>query len=426
LIGTAALCLLSLLLLPYCILHRPDDTTVSTKRLGIGAERRVFGTIRTPQLVSMPVLKSSIQALSPLKFRKGRILQCYGKGFGSGGSSSSSSSSSKAKKNTKSKKSIDRFLSGRDLPSSFRYSGSVRPGKQSPRRSVKNGIELPEYAKSGTPSTKGIMPWDNIEVKSEADIEKMRVSGRIAREILDAAGRLVKPGVLTDEIDELVHRMCMEKNCYPSPLNYNKFPKSVCTSVNEVICHGIPDSSELKSGDIINIDVTIFHDGFHGDCSEMFVVGEADDASKRLIQVTYNAWQEALKYCKPGAKYNQLGGIIEKYVRKRGYSTSREFVAHGIGKSFHVKPFILHYENNENLGTMQPGHVFTVEPMICEGTAEHILWPDQWTATTKDGKRSAQFEHTVLITKDGAEFLTGKIPSSPIQFWEDQTTQIKV
>eukprot|EP00471_Norrisiella_sphaerica_P005969 CAMPEP_0184488680 /NCGR_PEP_ID=MMETSP0113_2-20130426/13082_1 /TAXON_ID=91329 /ORGANISM="Norrisiella sphaerica, Strain BC52" /LENGTH=270 /DNA_ID=CAMNT_0026871641 /DNA_START=372 /DNA_END=1184 /DNA_ORIENTATION=- len=270
------------------------------------------------------------------------------------------------------------------------------------------------------------MPWDKIEVKSASDIDKMRVSGRIAREILDEAGKLVKPGVKTDEIDQLVHELCMEKNAYPSPLNYNNFPKSVCTSINEVICHGIPDSTELKEGDIVNIDVTIFHDGFHGDCSEMFVVGETDEASKRLIQVTYNAWQEAIKYCKPGAKYNQIGGIVERYVKKRGYSTSRDFVAHGIGRAFHTKPFILHYDNNENLGTMEPGHVFTIEPMICEGKADHVLWPDNWTATTKDGKRSAQFEHTILITKDGCEPLTKKLPSSPVQWWEDPDRALKV
>ncbi|GAB5371272.1 hypothetical protein AAMO2058_001565000 [Amorphochlora amoebiformis] len=351
------------------------------------------------------------------KTRLSRV-SCRGQGFGAG--------SSKSKKRTKKQQKL--FIESVDKVDKFprfRYTGDVRPGKQSPRRQVRNGIRLPEYAKSGVPSNTGLAPWDKIEEKSQSDIKKMRVSGRLAREILDAAGRMVKPGVKTDEIDALVHEMCMENNCYPSPLNYHGFPKSVCTSVNEVICHGIPDSTELKEGDILNIDVTVYHDGFHGDCSEMFTVGEVDDKSKRLIQVTYDAWQEAIKHCKPGAKYSEIGGIIERHVRKYGYRSSKDFVAHGIGKRFHTRPFIMHVENRENNGVMKPGHVFTVEPMICEGTADHVLWPDKWTATTKDGKRSAQFEHTLLITEDGVEPLTGKLEASMKQFWEGEETRYK-
>jgi methionyl aminopeptidase len=205
-------------------------------------------------------------------------------------------------------------------------------------------------------------------------------------------------------------------------LNYHGFPKSCCTSVNEVICHGIPDDRKLEKGDIINIDVTVYLDGYHGDCSEMFVVGdEVDDATKHLLQTTYDCWISACQFVFPGRDYKDIGGIIEDYVTARGFSTVRNFCGHGVGSTFHTNPNILHYRNNEPNGQMAPGHTFTIEPMICEGSAKALTWPDQWTATTTDGKRSAQFEHTLLITPDGVEALTGKNENSDLQFWERES-----
>ena len=208
---------------------------------------------------------------------------------------------------------------------------------------------------------------------------------------------------------------------YPSPLNYHGFPKSCCTSVNEVICHGIPDSRKLKDGDIINIDITAYLDGYHGDCSEMFVVGTASPEAKALLQTTYDCWIKACNFVKPGNDYKDLGAIMEDHVVPRGFSTVRNFCGHGIGSVFHTTPNILHYRNNEPNGQMAPGHTFTIEPMICEGSARVLSWPDDWTATTIDGKRSAQFEHTLLVTKDGVEALTAKNENSMLQFWEQNS-----
>lgn len=252
----------------------------------------------------------------------------------------------------------------------------------------------------------------------------MRASGKAAREVLDIAGRVVKAGVTTDEIDAAVHAACLERGAYPSPLNYRKFPKSCCTSVNEVICHGIPDMRPLEDGDIVNIDITVYLDGFHGDCSEMFVVGgkEAlDENGQKLIQTTYDCWVQSMELVKPGVNYNTIGKSIQEYVEPKGFSTVRSFCGHGIGQTFHCQPNIYHYTVNQPLDDMVAGHVFTIEPMICEGLNQAYSWPDDWTATTVDGKRSSQFEHTLLITEDGVEALTGKLEDSPLQFWEEES-----
>eukprot|EP00908_Phaeocystis_cordata_P010460 Transcript_2131.p2 GENE.Transcript_2131~~Transcript_2131.p2 ORF type:complete len:420 (+),score=178.02 Transcript_2131:105-1262(+) len=297
------------------------------------------------------------------------------------------------------------------------YTGSVRPGQQSPKRQIPSNILRPDYANDGRPKAKGpLFPWQ-IEVKTAEDIAGMRAAGRVAREVLDAAGRLVAPGVTTDSIDAVVTEETVSRGAYPSPLNYHGFPKSCCTSVNEVICHGIPDSSVLKDGDIVNIDVTCYYGGYHGDCSETFLVGEVDEKGKQLVKVTHDCWQAAINYCRPGQPYNGIGAIIEDAIKPYGYSSVREFCGHGIGKVFHTNPNILHYRNLEP-GTMEVGHVFTIEPMICEGTAKHLMWDDAWTATTRDGLRSAQFEHTLLITPDGVEPLTARLPTSNRFFWE--------
>tara|TARA_B110001452_G_scaffold8579_1_gene7493 strand:- start:42 stop:1415 length:1374 start_codon:yes stop_codon:yes gene_type:complete len=242
---------------------------------------------------------------------------------------------------------------------SFRYTGRVRPGKRSPTREVPPSIVRPDYAGDGRPKARGpLLPWQ-IEVKSEKDIEGMRAAGRVAREVLDAAARAVEVGVATDEIDRVVHDETTKRGAYPSPLNYHGFPKSCCTSVNEVICHGIPDASILRDGDIINVDVTCYYGGYHGDCSETFLVGQVDDAGRQLVKVTYDCWQAAIDYCKPGQPYSGIGAIIEQAIAPYGYSTVREFCGHGIGTIFHTNPNILHYKNNEP-GTMEVGHVFTI------------------------------------------------------------------
>lgn len=313
------------------------------------------------------------------------------------------------------------------LTPKFKYAGTIRPGYQTPRRSVPSdtGISFPDYANDGVPKARAtLFPWI-IETKRPDEIEKMRRSGRCAREVLDVAGRAIRPGITTDEIDRIVHDATIDRGAYPSPLNYREYPKSCCTSVNEVICHGIPDDRPLLSGDIVNVDVTCFLDGYHGDCSEMFVVGgeeTADDNARRLLQATYDCWIKAMEYVRPGNDYKDIGAIIEDHVLERGYTTVRSFCGHGIGSVFHTTPNILHYRNTEPAGKMSAGHTFTIEPMICEGDGGYLMWPDDWTATTKDGKRSAQFEHTLLITPDGVEALTAKIETSPIQFWERDST----
>eukprot|EP00569_Conticribra_weissflogii_P005742 CAMPEP_0171333786 /NCGR_PEP_ID=MMETSP0878-20121228/4224_1 /TAXON_ID=67004 /ORGANISM="Thalassiosira weissflogii, Strain CCMP1336" /LENGTH=369 /DNA_ID=CAMNT_0011834773 /DNA_START=186 /DNA_END=1295 /DNA_ORIENTATION=- len=305
----------------------------------------------------------------------------------------------------------------------FLYAGSIRPGRQSPKRDVPHEkvYTFPDYAFDGRPKSKSpLFPWV-IEVKKPEEIEKMRAAGRAAREVLDLAGREVRPGITTDEIDRIVHEATIARGGYPSPLNYHNFPKSCCTSVNEVICHGIPDDRKLEEGDIINIDITCYLNGYHGDCSEMFVVGgetAADVKARQLLQATYDCWVKAMSFVEPGRDYKDIGAIIEDHVTEKGFTTVKSFCGHGIGSVFHTNPNILHYRNNEPAGKMAPGHTFTIEPMICEGENGYLMWPDDWTATTKDGGRSAQFEHTLLITPDGVEALTGKIESSPVQFWE--------
>jgi methionyl aminopeptidase len=234
----------------------------------------------------------------------------------------------------------------------FPYTGKVRPGQQSPKRIIPSSIPRPDYADDGRPKARPpILPWQ-VEIKTAEDVKGMRVAGRIAREVLDAAGRMVAPGVKTDAIDALVTEETIKRGAYPSPLNYHHFPKSCCTSVNEVICHGIPDTNVLNDGDIVNIDVTCYYGGYHGDCSETFLVGEVDEAGRQLVKVTHDCWQAAIDYCAPGKPFSGIGAVIEDAIRPYGYSTVREFCGHGIGKVFHTTPNILHYKNSEP-GKMQ-------------------------------------------------------------------------
>jgi methionyl aminopeptidase len=336
-----------------------------------------------------------------------------------GGGKASGKAGGKAKKRPPARSTSAGFGNARAVHSEYHYTGPLRPGIQSPMREVPEHIARPDYARDGKPrGTVPKFPW-NINVNSPEDIEKMRVAGRLAREVLDIAGRAVSPGMTTDDIDFIVHEATIARNAYPSPLNYHRFPKSCCTSINEIVCHGIPDSTVLVDGDIINIDITLFYDGFHGDCSEMFLVGEVDEKGKQLVRTTYECMDKAIEYCRPDVPVNKIGGLIEEHATQAGFNVVRNFCGHGISSVFHTTPNVVHYKNSDAAGIMKPGITFTIEPMITEGTPKNVTWPDDWTVATADGKRCAQFEHTLLITEDGVERLTGKLPDSPKFFWEE-------
>ncbi|KAK9918843.1 hypothetical protein WJX75_007458 [Coccomyxa subellipsoidea] len=276
------------------------------------------------------------------------------------------------------------------LPS-FAWSGPLRPERVSPRREVPGSVPRPDYAETG-------QPFSEIESRQQS----------IA----------VRPGVTTEEIDRVVHEATIAAGAYPSPLNYCNFPKSVCTSVNEVICHGIPDQRPLEDGDIVNVDVTAYYKGFHGDLNETFVVGNVDNKSKELIRVTAEALEKAIEAVRPGMRFREVGDIISQYVNMHKFQVVRSYCGHGIGDLFHCAPNIPHYAHNKAVGVMKEGQTFTIEPMVNMGTYRDMTWPDGWTAVTADGKRSAQFEHTLLVTKDGCEVLTKRLPTSPPLWWE--------
>lgn len=285
------------------------------------------------------------------------------------------------------------------LPNSKRK--RLRPGKLSPHRPVPGHILRPSYVTSKKPP--GIV--SGPEVHDEKGIECMRNSGRLAAQVLEYAGTLVKPGIKTDEIDKAVHQMIIDNGAYPSPLGYGGFPKSVCTSVNECICHGIPDSRPLEDGDIINIDVTVYLNGYHGDTSATFFCGDVDDKARKLVEVTKECLDKAISICAPGVEFKKIGKTIHDHADKHRYGVVRMFVGHGVGRVFHADPVILHYRNNDG-GHMVLNQTFTIEPMLTIGSINPIMWDDNWTVVTEDGSLSAQFEHTILITENGAEILT--------------------
>ena len=234
----------------------------------------------------------------------------------------------------------------------------------------------------------------------------MRRAGAMAAEVLIHAGGFVEPGITTDRIDEIVHSEIIRRGAYPSPLNYRGFRKSVCTSINEVICHGIPDSTVLRDGDIINIDVTVYVDGVHGDNSCTFLVGDVDDHSRRLVAETYVAMMEGIGAVRPGGKVNDIGRAIERHARRHDLGVVREFIGHGVGTEFHSSLQIPHYYDPRATTVLETGMTFTVEPMLTLGDPSLYMWDDDWTALTRDGRRSAQFEHTLAVTGDGHEILT--------------------
>ena len=279
---------------------------------------------------------------------------------------------------------------------------SVAPGVVSPRRPVPASIARPEYV--DRPQPRRDLDGD---VKDAETIEKMRVAGRIAAQAMAAAAEVIAPGVTTDEIDRVGHEFLMDHRAYPSTLGYRGFPKSLCTSVNEVICHGIPDSRVLEDGDIVNIDITAYVDGVHGDTDATYLCGDVDEESRLLVERTREALARGIKAAQPGRSVNVIGRVIESYARRFGYGVVRDFTGHGIGRSFHSGLVIPHYDAAPAYDTLiEPGMTFTIEPMLNLGTHEWEMWDDGWTVVTRDRRRSAQFEHTILITDSGNEILT--------------------
>ncbi|CAD1813076.1 methionine aminopeptidase, type I [Candida parapsilosis] len=300
----------------------------------------------------------------------------------------------------------------------FSYTGDLRPHYPlSPRRSIPKHIKLPDYAQHGKPISE--IKNDRIgkiPVLTPKEITKIQKVSKVAREVLDITASHIQPGITTDELDEILHRECVKRNAYPSPLNYYNFPKSLCTSVNEVICHGIPDKTKLKDGDIINLDVTIYYMGFHSDLNETYYVGDkakSDPDTVRLVETTRECLDLAIQAVKPGVAFRELGNIIEKHASENNCSVVRTYCGHGCGTLFHCQPNIPHYAKNKAIGIIKPGQVFTIEPMLNLGTYKDCTWPDKWTSTTQDGKRSAQFEHMLLVTEDGVEVLTARNENSP-------------
>lgn len=246
-----------------------------------------------------------------------------------------------------------------------------------------------------------------ITIKTPVEIEKMRVSGQLAAEVLQMIGPYVEPGITTLKLDEICHEYIVNKlNAIPAPLNYRGFPKSICTSVNHVICHGIPAEKKLKDGDIINIDITVIKDAYHGDTSKMFMLGKPSIRAKRLIDITYECMALGIRMVRPGLLLGDLGHAIQSYAESQNFSVVREYCGHGIGREFHEEPQILHYGRTGTGLELQAGMIFTIEPMINAGKRHVKLLADNWTVVTKDRSLSAQWEHTVLVTDKGYEVLT--------------------
>ncbi|KAG0690273.1 Methionine aminopeptidase 1 [Pichia californica] len=300
----------------------------------------------------------------------------------------------------------------------YSYTGNVKPSYPlSIKREVPNDIIKPDYAIDGTPISELKNDRTNkIKVLNDDEISKMREVCKLGREIIDLAGEAVKPGITTDEIDKIVHNATIERGGYPSPLNYFNYPKSVCTSVNEVICHGIPDKRKLQDGDIINIDVSFYKFGFHADLNETYYVGEKAKLNPdlvRLVETTRESLDLAIAAIKPGVPIREFGNIIQKHADENNVSVVRTYCGHGVGSLFHSQPEVPHYAKNKAIGICKPGICFTIEPMLNLGTYRDVMWPDGWTSTTADGKASAQFEHTLLVTEDGVEVLTARTATSP-------------
>ena len=277
----------------------------------------------------------------------------------------------------------------------------VAPAVVSPRRPVPAHIVRPEYVDQPAPTR-----FTGEEVKDADIIARMRVASRLAAQARELVGSHVVPGVTTDELDRVGHEFLCDHGAYPSTLGYRGFPKSLCSSVNEVICHGIPDGRVVEDGDIVNIDITAYLDGVHGDTNATFLAGDVDEETRLLVERTREALDRAIKAVKPGRRVSIIGRVIEAYAKRFGYGVVRDFTGHGIGTSFHSGLVIPHYDDERFDDEIRVGMTFTIEPMLNLGTPDYDMWDDGWTVVTKDRRRSAQFEHTLLVTEDGAEVLT--------------------
>lgn len=296
------------------------------------------------------------------------------------------------------------IISVASLSTKIASSIPVELGIVTPRRTVPNTIQYPEYYHTGKPHV-----CEDVKYYQNIEMIKIRKSAKLARKMLDYACSIAKAGMTTEEIDILAHEEIIRNGAYPSPINYYGFPKAICTSVNEVVCHGIPDNRILIDGDVLSIDVSIYLDGYHGDNCKTIIVGNSsssrNDSAKKLIKVTEEAMMAGISVCKPGACLSKIGEAIESVAKANSYSVIHEFLGHGTGPILHMKPLVRHYKNREKF-TLMPGMVFTVEPILCEGSRRIEMWADGWTAATVDGGLAAQFEHQVHITEHGYEILT--------------------
>ncbi|MDO5700041.1 MAG: type I methionyl aminopeptidase [Bowdeniella nasicola] len=280
--------------------------------------------------------------------------------------------------------------------------GPLKPGEPTPIRTVPEHIARPEYV--GRTGPERVTASD---IKDAETVERIRAAGQIAARALEAVGAAIRPGVTTDELDRIGHEFMIAHDAYPSTLHYMGYPKSLCASINEVVCHGIPDTTELKDGDIVNIDITAYKDGVHGDTNRTFLVGDVDEDARLLVERTKKAMERGIKAVKPGREVNVIGRVIEKYAARFGYGVVREYTGHGVGEAFHSGLIIPHYDSAPDYDdVMEVGMVFTIEPMLTLGAAETYQWDDEWTVLTADGSRTAQFEHTLVVTEDGADILT--------------------
>ncbi len=280
--------------------------------------------------------------------------------------------------------------------------GTLTPGRVSPRRPVPASIPRPEYVDRPAPSAD-----PGPDVKDDETIERMRIAGRIAAQALAEVGRHIVPGVTTDELDRIGHEFLLDHGAYPSTLGYKGFPKSLCSSVNEVVCHGIPDSTVLVDGDLCNIDITAYIGGVHGDTNATFFAGEPDPQTRALVEHAEAATMRGIRAALPGRQVNVIGKVIESYARRNGLDTVHDFTGHGIGTAFHSGLIIPHFDAApRHSDVIEVGMTFTVEPMLTLGTREWDMWDDGWTVVTKDRLRTAQFEHTILVTESGPEILT--------------------
>lgn len=280
--------------------------------------------------------------------------------------------------------------------------GKLQPGKPTPIRKVPNSIPRPEYAwKDSVKEAQG-EPF----VQTPEVIEAMRESSRIAANALQAAGAAVEPGKTTDEIDAIAHEYMLDHGAYPSTLGYMGYPKSCCISLNEIVCHGIPDTTVIEDGDIVNIDVTAYKNGVHGDTNATFLAGNVSEEHRLLVERTKEATMRGIKAAKPGREINVIGRVIESYANRFGYNVVRDFTGHGVGPTFHNGLVVLHYDSTTYRNVLEPGMTLTIEPMINLGSLDYEIWDDDWTVQNTDGKFTAQFEHTIVITNDGNEILT--------------------